>query len=97
VCPASGTKKPRNGSDPLRGLRTEAEGLEPPRACARLISNQLPYQLDYASRNEEPMTRGTVRVIDPAHNFTRSAGAFQARPILAAEPAPRGVAQRTRR
>lgn len=30
-------------------ISAEAEGLEPPRACARLISNQLPYQLDYAS------------------------------------------------
>jgi hypothetical protein len=29
--------------------RAEAEGLEPPRPCGRLISNQLPYQLDYAS------------------------------------------------
>jgi hypothetical protein len=37
---------------PLRGNAlqpAEAEGLEPPRAFTRLISNQLPYQLDYAS------------------------------------------------
>jgi hypothetical protein len=28
---------------------TEAEGLEPPKACARRISSAVPYQLDYAS------------------------------------------------
>jgi hypothetical protein len=39
----------------------EAEGLEPPRACARLISNQLPYQLDYASRDARRETRRTVK------------------------------------
>ena len=30
-------------------LQTEAEGLEPPKACARRISSAVPYQLDYAS------------------------------------------------
>ena len=29
--------------------QTEAEGLEPPKACARRISSAVPYQLDYAS------------------------------------------------
>jgi hypothetical protein len=29
--------------------KTEAEGLEPPKACARRISSAVPYQLDYAS------------------------------------------------
>ena len=29
---------------------TEAEGLEPPKACARRISSAVPYQLDYASQ-----------------------------------------------
>jgi hypothetical protein len=32
-------------------MSTEAEGLEPPRVLTRLISNQLPYQLDYASKS----------------------------------------------
>ena len=31
---------------------TEAEGLEPPRACARRISSAVPYQLDYASNSD---------------------------------------------
>ena len=31
------------------GATTEAEGLEPPKACARRISSAVPYQLDYAS------------------------------------------------
>jgi hypothetical protein len=30
-------------------VRAEAEGLEPPKACARRISSAVPYQLDYAS------------------------------------------------
>ena len=30
----------------------EAEGLEPPRACARRISSAVPYQLDYASSSD---------------------------------------------
>lgn len=33
----------------LRFRRAEAEGLEPPKACARRISSAVPYQLDYAS------------------------------------------------
>jgi hypothetical protein len=32
-----------------KNMTTEAEGLEPPKACARRISSAVPYQLDYAS------------------------------------------------
>jgi hypothetical protein len=65
-CPFNGPLDPRNCKkkpDPQHGGsgflitdraagKAEAEGLEPPRACARLISNQLPYQLDYASNRK---------------------------------------------
>ena len=45
-------KKPRllsREAGVCRTTQTEAEGLEPPKACARRISSAVPYQLDYAS------------------------------------------------
>lgn len=36
----------RKNARRIGGRGTEGEGLEPPRAFARLISSQLPYQLD---------------------------------------------------
>ena len=35
----------------------EAEGLEPPKACARRISSAVPYQLDYASNKNRLVSR----------------------------------------
>lgn len=47
---------------------TETEGLEPPRPCGRLISNQRPYQLGYVSKeagegNRTPDPRLTRTVL----------------------------------
>jgi hypothetical protein len=52
--PATKYEAPASSEEPTGAAdhRTaEAEGLEPPRACARRISSAVPYQLDYASGN----------------------------------------------
>src|SRR5687767_12012557 len=50
---------------------TEAEGLEPPKACARRISSAVPYQLDYASNDLSDTQVGTAG-FEPATPRSRS-------------------------
>ena len=50
---------------------TEAEGLEPPKACARRISSAVPYQLDYASNEISDFSVGTAG-FEPATPRSRS-------------------------
>lgn len=67
------TKKPRLLEREAGALavtqQTEAEGLEPPKACARRISSAVPYQLDYASNRL--LTVGTAG-FEPATPRSRS-------------------------
>ena len=51
--------------------QTEAEGLEPPKACARRISSAVPYQLDYASNDLSDTQVGTAG-FEPATPRSRS-------------------------
>ena len=63
----TGAAQARHAERPLhpRGQRgrsddvdtAEAEGLEPPKACARRISSAVPYQLDYASNENRLVSR----------------------------------------
>lgn len=60
----------------MTGDRAEAEGLEPPRVLTRLISNQLPYQLDYASSEllAPPVQRKNI--LEGVQTFKRASGQF---------------------
>ena len=50
-----GPSRRRSGANFV--VTAEAEGLEPPKACARRISSAVPYQLDYASHNNRLFSR----------------------------------------